>query len=478
MKIDKLNHIGFSFRERLLWVTTFLALLFVFSVSIYFSQVTYNSMVERGETFVAERAKSMKQKMMATIDAKFAILDYIASVPEIYSMDDDKISSYLKSRTKNLGFEYFFVVDSNYDSNFFDKSEEKKHHNIELFKKAMLNDRYISDPYTEIDSEKPITTLCTSIYDENGNKVGSLCAALSLADLYDEIRTMFKNGIVAAITQNGDYVLYDDILSVVKRENALQHYSDSEEAVDFITRGIHSEKTLSGTVDYHDTTYFVAMSDMDYSHWKLIYILDDDTIMLGIWNMLTLQLISIVMIVIAFILIFTHQYIAKKTKALAYTDKLTGLGNHQRCHEMLNYFNDLESSIMLICFDLNKFKEINDTLGHQTGDQALIAFSECLKDSFGTKGFVGRIGGDEFIALLSGAVQEKYDNCIEALNKEINVHNSAKDVLFKLSFSHGCSIRNPKSEGTDNLNINAMYYEADSNMYKTKKAYHDSLNKS
>ena len=476
MKIDRINHVGFSFKERLLWITTFMALIFVFTVSVIYSQMTYTSMIERGESFVSERAKSMKQKMMATIDSKFAVLEYISSLPEIYSMDDEKISFYLKSRTKQLGFEYFFVVDSNYNSNFFDRSEEKEYYNEELFKKALTDDRYISDPYTEKDSDKPITALCTPIYDEKGNKVGALCAALSLKDLYDEISNMFQTGITAAITQTGDYVLYDDLVSVVQKENALQHYSDSEEAVEFITRGLHSEKTLTGTVDYHGTTYFVAMSDMDYCHWKVIYILDDDTIMRGVWNMLALQLISILMMILAFILIFTHQYMAKKTKALAYTDKLTGLGNHQRCHEMLNYFNELDSSIMLICFDLNKFKEINDTLGHQTGDQALIAFSDCLKNSFGTKGFVGRIGGDEFIALLSGDVNEKYRYSIEALNKAVSIHNSSKDVLFQLSFSHGISIRDPDSDESENLNINSMYYEADKNMYNAKKAYHDSLN--
>ncbi|ETP72277.1 diguanylate cyclase (GGDEF) domain-containing protein [Lachnospiraceae bacterium JC7] len=472
MKIAKINHISFTFKEKLMWASTVIALIVIFFVSLYFSYLTYHSMVIRGESFVSERSDSMKQRITATLDEKFAVLSYIASLPEIYEMNAETQQQYLKDKVDSIGFKYMFIVRNDYSTMVINRNTSQDHADAELFKMAIANYKYISDPYTD-SSDDPFTILTVSIFDEKDKKVGALCAALSLSSLYAEMKKMYSTGIVAAITQNGEYVLYEDVSSIVSQANALNTYADSPEAVEFISRGLDSPKTLSGHIKYHDNVYYVAMSDLNYCHWKIIYIMEDDLIMRGVWNILIIQSIAIVMMVLAFILIFGHQYSAIRTKNMAYTDPLTGLGNAQKCHEMLNYFNELNDPIMLICFDLNKFKEINDTLGHQVGDDALKAFSLCLKKSFGTEGYVGRIGGDEFISLLSGDVRAKYDKSIQALNEEIEKNNSMEDAKFKLSVSHGTSVR--ISDNMAYKPINAMYYEADKAMYEHKKQYHESL---
>ncbi len=191
----------------------------------------------------------------------------------------------------------------------------------------------------------------------------------------------------------------------------------------------------------------------------------------GVWSLFSLQILAMLMMIVAVALIFRHQYNAIKTKTLAYQDKLTGLGNAQKCQEMLNTFNDYEQDIMFVTFDLNRFKEINDTYGHQVGDEALVAFANCLANSFGVVGFVGRIGGDEFIALISEDVQEKLDGALELLNKGIDEHNNTPGIKYQLSVSYGYSIRT--AEEYHNKSIHSMYYEADKSMYKLKEKYHN-----
>ncbi|WP_051671699.1 sensor domain-containing diguanylate cyclase [Oribacterium sp. P6A1] len=473
MKVAKINHIGFSLKEKIMWATTVVALLIVFSVSLYFSYATYSSMVVRGEAFVSERSDMMKQRIMSNLDSKFAVLDYIASLPEVYGMDKVTQQGYLSEKVDSVGFEYMFVVNNDKEPFFINSGTDYDLYDEDIFKFAVSNYRYISDPYYDQKNNAPLATLCVSIYDEDDQKVGALCGALNLNVLYSEIKNMYSTGIIAAITQNGEYVLYEDVASVIAQDNALDTFSDSPVVVDFISKGLHSPKTISSHLGYHDDVYYVGMSDLNYCHWKIIYIMKDDLIMRGVWNILVVQSVSIIMMILAFILIFRHQYWAIKTKSMAYTDDLTGLGNAQKCHEMLNYFNELEDNTMLICFDLNKFKEINDTLGHQMGDEALKVFSNCLKISFGTEGFIGRIGGDEFISILSGDVHKKYEISLTKLNEAIEHENNSENSSFKLSVSHGISIR--ESGNTPYKSINAMYYEADKNMYENKKIYHDSL---
>ncbi len=472
MKLAKINHINFSLKEKIMWACTVIALLIIFSVSLYFSYLTYNAMVVRGETFVSERSDALKQKISSTLDAKFALLSYITSLPEIYEMDSKKQQEYLCDKLNSLGFKYMFIVRNDYSTTFVNDTVDEDYLDKELLKYSIANYKYISDPYND-ESDDPITILTVSIYDKFGQKTGALCGALSLSKLYSEMNEMFKSGISAAISQNGEYVLYEDVSTVLSQTNALNTYSDSPEAVQFISKGLATPKTVSDHIKYHDNVYFVGMSDLNYCHWKIIYIMEDDVIMRGVWNIFIIQSIAIVMMILTFILIFSHQYTAIKTKNMAYTDPLTGIGNAQKCHEMLNYFNDLNDTIMLICFDLNKFKEINDTLGHQMGDDALKSFARCLMHSFGTEGYVGRIGGDEFIALLSGEVRPKYDKSINLLNEEIEKVNSAEGIPYKLSVSYGTSVRLLDNDAYKP--INAMYYEADKNMYELKKLYHDSI---
>ena len=55
---------------------------------------------------------------------------------------------------------------------------------------------------------------------------------------------------------------------------------------------------------------------------------------------------------------------------------------------------------ILLYFDLNKFKQVNDTWGHAVGDQALVEVAEVLRETFRESDLIGRLGGDEFVVCL------------------------------------------------------------------------------
>jgi len=122
-------------------------------------------------------------------------------------------------------------------------------------------------------------------------------------------------------------------------------------------------------------------------------------------------------------------------------------------------------------YNLNKFKEINDTLGHQVGDEALVDFAECLRNSFGKNGFVGRMGGDEFMALLAGDVQQLYAESLSLLQQEIMAKNSRRDRKYELSVSYGSSVRASHSaEDCPGVSVRQLYSQADENMYIFKRS--------
>lgn len=93
-----------------------------------------------------------------------------------------------------------------------------------------------------------------------------------------------------------------------------------------------------------------------------------------------------------------------KEEQLAATDGLTGAGNHRFFWEKLS--GEYERSVRygtvftLACLDIDHFKQVNDVLGHQAGDQLLYSVVDCLRQNLRRTDLVGRLGGDEFALLL------------------------------------------------------------------------------
>lgn len=87
-------------------------------------------------------------------------------------------------------------------------------------------------------------------------------------------------------------------------------------------------------------------------------------------------------------------------KQSAEVDELTGVFNRLKLNQILAQHgqNQLKASIVL--FDLDKFKPINDTYGHDIGDEALKRFASVIRENLKGRDFVFRLGGDEFMALL------------------------------------------------------------------------------
>jgi diguanylate cyclase (GGDEF)-like protein/PAS domain S-box-containing protein len=103
----------------------------------------------------------------------------------------------------------------------------------------------------------------------------------------------------------------------------------------------------------------------------------------------------------------TQRKIAEdKIRYLAHHDALTGLPNrfslHERMEQCIAFARRFDSSLAVMLIDLDHFKTINDTLGHNVGDQLLIQVAKRLQQSVRDSDIVARLGGDEFVVVLSG----------------------------------------------------------------------------
>ncbi len=128
----------------------------------------------------------------------------------------------------------------------------------------------------------------------------------------------------------------------------------------------------------------------------------------------------------------------------ATTDSLTGLLNRRGfelvAQQCLNHVEREREAACLLFIDLDGFKQINDTLGHDQGDEALRQFAHCLTQTFRVSDVVARLGGDEFVALLSAAGLGDIPPALARLQRHADTVNRRKGATWQLNFSAGSSV--------------------------------------
>jgi diguanylate cyclase (GGDEF)-like protein len=124
-------------------------------------------------------------------------------------------------------------------------------------------------------------------------------------------------------------------------------------------------------------------------------------------------------------------------------DSLTGLLNHQafntRLDEEIDRARRYGGDLQVIYFDLDEFKQINDELGHQEGDRALVGLSSIVLESIRDSDFAGRIGGDEFVIGLVESSDLAAHLLLDRLRARL-AHAEAEDIVpAGTRISAGCA---------------------------------------
>lgn len=151
----------------------------------------------------------------------------------------------------------------------------------------------------------------------------------------------------------------------------------------------------------------------------------------------------------------------------AYTDELTSLNNRRFCTEYMKTLDsDEKSQYTIVSFDLNDLKKMNDRYGHVHGDLLIKKAAELIQETFSDSAVVGRIGGDEFIAILSTEDTNVVDELLEHLERRVDESNQSISEL-NLSISYGYAVR---SEIQNNETEN-VYKLSDERMYEYKRMH-------
>lgn len=182
-------------------------------------------------------------------------------------------------------------------------------------------------------------------------------------------------------------------------------------------------------------------------------------------------IIKLVSILTILLTAFSYHYFklkkySKELKRLSITDSLTDIYNRMKIDKILlnqyNLFKRYKTPCGIIMLDIDHFKEVNDTYGHQTGDYVLQQFAQIVKRNIRSTDVVGRWGGEEFLIICPNTDIQQLKNIANNLREKIAAYHFSNGVK-QLTASFGISCF------SDEKNVDDLIKDIDTALYASKK---------
>lgn len=450
------------FDRCLIFIVSFLIIV----VLIVFHIFTYNAKESQRDLIrIVMEKMSTNQKIQfeSYIDDKIELLEALATYPEIYNMQDAQQKELLGKKAEDLGFHHFFVVNTKGMGYYVDENVHRNHSDDPFYYDIMKNEVFVTEPFV-MDGNVTIMTACVSIYDAQGEKVGVLCGAIKLDNIQELIQNneMILQGDCFILNRVGNYITSRENGNI-ERYKSIYDTPDSE--LSMIKSAFRDEKDLEGTIRLNGVKYQSCITYLPDYNWVIVQCIPVTKITQRFEEMTALQMI---LIVLAAVLIFgiiriVHRW--KKSEQKIYTDSLTKGYNRAACLSMIDSLEKKKNSqIAVIYMDLNNFKIVNDTYGHEKGDELLCIFCNALEQILGKIGFVGRMGGDEFIAILLDITNSEVKELCQQVENILKEKSKNLSFSYEISSSYGFFIR----EKGDKTSLQEVMQKADERMYEYK----------
>ena len=182
----------------------------------------------------------------------------------------------------------------------------------------------------------------------------------------------------------------------------------------------------------------------------------------NILSTLAVFLVYIIIMGIMSILEMNHQ---------AKTDFSTGLYNRNQCNELLQNEDVIREQTCLMIFDLNGLKKVNDTFGHEAGNTLIRCFAKLLQQQMPEQAFLGRYGGDEFIAIIKNCDRSMVCGLLAKIADAAKQYNQTPGANIPLTYAAGYAL----SDECPGCTMAVLLEKADFDMYQNKRAFYNAL---
>ena len=290
---------------------------------------------------------------------------------------------------------------------------------------------------------------------------------------------------------NGDVMLSEEPKSEIEaRMSNLFDYLEENAQTDAETlaaarQGVQAGRSGSMVYWLGGRSYYLVYQPVGFQDLSIVGIVSRDVVDAGMQKIqnATVLLLFALFVAVAGIAVYgvkrdARQRVEEKERALhqeeqarqqmeglANTDGLTGLHNERYFNALLKEKEQRQEPFALFYLDLDRFKPVNDTYGHDVGDQLLKEVARRLRGCVRASDAAFRIGGDEFALIINGGMTKEFcDSRVEKIRAAIREPYCLNGIEIRVGTSCGCAVYPADSADVKNIRI-----LADQRMYEDKQ---------
>ena len=336
---------------------------------------------------------------------------------------------------------------------------------------------------------KPVVRICAPLIDSKGEKQGILIVNFNATQMLEQFSALSNN--LMLVNTDGYWLvshdpkdewafMFDSDVSFKNRYPQEWDSISSFEDGQFVDRkGLWTYTTIFPLEDltmqnaqvFHESYYKdISASEVPHYAWKIISYLSENYLKESRRETaLPIILVSFIFYPITLIGIWginqrrkIKNQESERIRYLATHDGMTGLYNKAFLEAEIERLNLGRSyPVSIIMMDANNLKTINDTFGHQAGDQMLKNIGAIIRESFRTEDILARIGGDEFAVVLPLTDMDESKKIIVRFLEDVRKFNLT-DSFIKVDVAIGSATSNEKED------LNEVLKRADLHMYEEK----------
>ncbi len=312
-------------------------------------------------------------------------------------------------------------------------------------------------------ASSPIPTLAQRLALKKNQALADKSIADGLQDASDAVHMEGKNLDFSAVERDYRYALRDTARASGELEAymiapAPTNHVQTERAVDDASASLHA--LMLAEIPALNAKLSQRLSD--YGRQRLIRLVP------GLVGVIAALLVAMLMIrlVLEHAALEVAKQAASDQERMALHDGLTGIMNRRA------FFSTLERAVTggtnhgaLCVFDIDRFKQINDTYGHMTGDEMLVRLAQTIEASVRSTDAVARLGGDEFAVFLHPPIDRRgVERVLEKITNDMKVPGEIRGQVIEGSVSVGAAL----IHGESMQEVQEALARADAALYKAK----------
>lgn len=464
--------------------TSVIILAVVAGILIFFGCVQ-NSVRTNSQQTLETNVERQSEHLRTILDIHYQYLDEIASA---MGKSEELISEENKERLVSIyektSLERAALIDENGNA-YYDNGEIKNVSHRRYFKEAISGRQAISDPLESSVDQEVRVVLCVPVYKEDKviGVLGGSCNVTALSHmLFDDLFGGAGNSLIT--TRDGEIIAFDGGSSsnteITYGTNLFNYYGEKNPRRKHILQDVQADfqngekglVKLSFGGRMEEECYLEYMP-VGYNDWMICYTVPVKNAQQAYdfiprYELIFMGSFCIMVTVLVIYIILRNNKEKAELLRTAQRDALTGVYNKENTQKVIDsILREKNPSAFhgFLIMDMDHFKKVNDVYGHAVGDKVLQMFGDFLKAQFREQDVIGRIGGDEFVALLYNiGSRENMESRIKDIQKKIGELHV--DEMEGNQFTLSAGIAFAPQDGDTFMEL---YQKADFALYQTKR---------